>query len=102
MDPNTPVLVGVAAVQQKLPDYEQALEPLETAAALDPGNSSILRELSTVQWKTGQTNGALDSLRAVSGGEPDLSWRTARLMLKASPPTSSAAAASNCPHSAAS
>ena len=26
--PDTPVLVGVAAVQQKLDDYQQALEPV--------------------------------------------------------------------------
>lgn len=28
MDPNTPVLVGVAAVQQKMQDYTRALEPI--------------------------------------------------------------------------
>ena len=46
--PNTPVLVGVAAVQQKNPDYTQAREPLalmEQAlrdAALDAGSDQLL------------------------------------------------------------
>ncbi len=48
MDPNTPVLVGVAAVQQQLPDYQQALEPIalmEQAlrdAAADAGAPGLL------------------------------------------------------------
>ena len=46
--PNTPVLVGVAAVQQRLDDYRQALEPvalMEQAlrgAAADAGCSELL------------------------------------------------------------
>ena len=48
MNPNTPVLVGVAAVQQKDPDYTQTLEPLalmEKAlrdAAADAGAPALL------------------------------------------------------------
>ena len=46
--PETPVLVGVAAVQQKIADFHQALEPvalMERAlrdAALDAGSSALL------------------------------------------------------------
>lgn len=46
--PDTPVLVGVAAVQQKIADFHQALEPLalmEQAlhdAAADAGNAALL------------------------------------------------------------
>lgn len=48
MNPNTPVLVGVAAVQQKDPDHTQALEPLAlmakalTDAAADAGAPALL------------------------------------------------------------
>lgn len=54
MDPNTPVLVGVAAVQQKLADYEQALEPvalMEQAlrdAAVDAGAPTLLAKASEI------------------------------------------------------
>ena len=47
---NTPVLVGVAAVQQKVDDYRQALEPvalMEQAlrdAAADAGSSELLAQ----------------------------------------------------------
>lgn len=47
-DPNTPVLVGVGAVQQKIDDYECALEPvalMEQAlrdAAVDAGSARLL------------------------------------------------------------
>ena len=46
--PDTPVLVGVAAVQQKIADFHQALEPLalmEQAlrdAAADAGSAALL------------------------------------------------------------
>lgn len=46
--PNTPVLVGVAAVQQKLANFEQALEPVALMAealrnaAVDAGSEALL------------------------------------------------------------
>ena len=52
--PNTPVLVGVAAVQQKVDDYRQALEPvalMEQAlrdAAADAGSSELLRRADEI------------------------------------------------------
>jgi acetyl-CoA C-acetyltransferase len=54
MDPNTPVLVGVAAVQQKIADYDQALEPvalMEQAlrqAADDAGAPGLLQRSSEI------------------------------------------------------
>lgn len=51
---NTPVLVGVAAVQQKLDDYQQALEPvglMERAlrdAAADAGSGELLRQADEI------------------------------------------------------
>jgi acetyl-CoA C-acetyltransferase len=53
-DPNAPVLVGVAAVQQKLEDFEQALEPvalMERAlrdAALDAGSKALLERAGEI------------------------------------------------------
>jgi len=52
--PNTPVLVGVAAVQQKLDDYRQALEPIalmEQAlrdAAADAGSVELLERADEI------------------------------------------------------
>ena len=60
-------LGSVLLLQQ---DYAEAVEPLRTAASLDPDNGSVLRELSTAQWKTGQTNAALESLRAACELDP--------------------------------
>lgn len=54
--------LGSVLLLQK--EYAKAVEPLRTAASLDPENGSVLRELSTAQWNTGQTNAALKSLRA--------------------------------------
>ena len=54
MDPNTPILVGVAAVQQKTADYQQALEPvalMEQAlrqAADDAGAVGLLQRASEI------------------------------------------------------
>jgi acetyl-CoA C-acetyltransferase len=53
-DPNTPVLVGVAAVQQKLEDFECALEPvalMEKAlrdAATDAGSDALLERAGEI------------------------------------------------------
>ncbi|NQX87987.1 MAG: acetyl-CoA acetyltransferase [Halioglobus sp.] len=52
--PTTPVLVGVAAVQQKQADYRQALEPVALmekalkAAAADAGNDKLLTRANEV------------------------------------------------------
>jgi len=51
---NTPVLVGVAAVQQKIDDYQQALEPVALmeqalrAAAADAGCPELLRQADEI------------------------------------------------------
>ena len=51
---NTPILVGVAAVQQKVDDYQQALEPIalmEQAlrdAAQDAGSADLLRRADEI------------------------------------------------------
>lgn len=51
---NTPVLVGVAAVQQKLDDYEQALEPVALMAqalrdaAADAGSEALLQRADEI------------------------------------------------------
>lgn len=60
--------LGSVLLQQK--DYDKAVEPLQTAAALDPDNPSVLREWSTALWLAGQTNVALDSLRRACEKEP--------------------------------
>ncbi len=52
--PDTPVLVGVAAVQQKLDDYQQALEPVALmeralrAAAVDAGCPQLLQRADEI------------------------------------------------------
>ena len=49
MDDNSPVLVGVAAFQQRLADYREALEPLDIMvrvledAAADAGSLELLK-----------------------------------------------------------
>ncbi len=54
MDPNTPVLVGAAAVQQKTADYREALEPvalMERAlrdAAADAGAPALLQRAAEI------------------------------------------------------
>ena len=60
--------LGSVLLQQK--EYGPALEPLQTAAALDPENTSVLREWSTALWMAGQTNAALDALRRACELEP--------------------------------
>ena len=60
--------LGSVLLQQK--EYGKAVEPLQTAAALDPENTSVLREWSTALWMAGQTNAALDSLRRACEREP--------------------------------
>lgn len=52
--PNTPVLVGIAAVQQKVDDYQQALEPVALMAqalrdaAADAGSADLLRQADEI------------------------------------------------------
>jgi len=52
--PRTPVLVGVAAVQQKLADYREALEPVALmeralrAAAADAGSAELLQRADEI------------------------------------------------------
>ena len=67
--------LGALLLQEK--NYAAAIEPLQTAAALDSKNAATLRDLSTAQWLSGQTNAALDSLRQACELEP-LNARWAR------------------------
>lgn len=54
-NPNTPVLVGVAQLQYRIKDLEEATEPLDMMlqacekAALDSGNPSLLTQLQSVR-----------------------------------------------------
>ncbi|MEM1110906.1 MAG: acetyl-CoA acetyltransferase [Pseudomonadota bacterium] len=59
LHPHTPVLVGVAAVQQKEPDFERALEPVDLmaralqAAAEDAGSLALLQRADEIQVPKG-------------------------------------------------
>ena len=57
--PNTPVLVGVAAVQQKLEDFKLALEPIALMehalrdAARDAGSEALLSRANEIMVPRG-------------------------------------------------
>src|SRR5664279_1039837 len=59
IDPRTPVLVGVGAVQQRLDDPRAALEPIELMiaalerAAADAGSRALLAQASSVRVPRG-------------------------------------------------
>jgi acetyl-CoA C-acetyltransferase len=59
MDLNTPVLVGIHAIQQRAQDPHEAVEAIElmvqavTAAAQDAGNDALLHRVSTIRVPRG-------------------------------------------------
>lgn len=67
----------LGAVQLRQRAYADAAQSLEVARSLAPPGASLLRDLSTAQWQTGQTNAAIESLDAACRLEPDnpAAWR---------------------------